>query len=79
MDDRILLVPPVWAPDPRIFESWAAPRVLLTKLEGILPVDILRWYTLKGEKRTGAGWEIAVSTSNKAPQDGHVIGERSRS
>jgi hypothetical protein len=61
MDDRILLVPPTWSPDPGVLESWPSPQALLRRLRSSYPVDILRWPSLKGEKRVGSGWEPAVN------------------
>jgi hypothetical protein len=49
-DDRILIIPPLWAPD------WHHPpaggaRALLSELTAFLPVDVFEQPTLKGGKR----------------------------
>jgi hypothetical protein len=61
MNDRVLLVPAAWAPDPEAFQRWPSLRILQTRLEGLLPVDIFRWPWLKGEEAVGADWERPIN------------------
>lgn len=49
MDDRILFVPPVFAPDPDVVGRWPAVRVFLQRVQEIWPVDVVRLPTIKGE------------------------------
>jgi hypothetical protein len=56
VDDRILFLPPFFAPDPDVLEGWPAFDVLLQRLRERWPVDLLRWPTLLGEKVEGTGW-----------------------
>ena len=60
MDDRVLLVPPTFAPDPAVLRSWASTGVLMARLEERWPLDFVRWPTIKGEPAIGSGWEILV-------------------
>ena len=73
MDDRILLVPFGLTPDPRSYETWASPRILLTMLKGFLPVDIFRWPHLKSEKPIGYGWEAMAEAFRAQIRPEHHI------
>ncbi|MEX2237713.1 MAG: hypothetical protein WEB00_09285 [Dehalococcoidia bacterium] len=74
-DDRILFMPPVWAPDPEVFESWPAYDALLERFRAHWPVDFLRWPTLVGEPAEGNGWEVMANAVRKSLTDEHhVIG-----
>jgi hypothetical protein len=74
MDDRLLLVPPIWAPDPEVVGSWPAIRTFTDRLRDFLPVDFLRHPTLKGEERTGRGWKIVLGGYARAmTREHHVV------
>ena len=53
MDDRILLVPPEWAPDPGIYARWPTVHATIERLGTFLPVDHFRWPSLPGEPCDG--------------------------
>jgi hypothetical protein len=53
MDDRILLVPPDWTPDPAVYGRWPMVRACLERLQSFLPVDHFRWPSLPGEPCEG--------------------------
>jgi hypothetical protein len=61
MDDRILLVPAFWMPDPAVFEEWPALRALSQRLKDFLAVDSFLWPTLKGQAAKGSGIEGALA------------------
>lgn len=61
MDDRILFVPPVWCPDPLVFEDWPSVRAFMRRTRQILPVDILRLPTIRGEPRDGKGVDCTLN------------------
>jgi hypothetical protein len=61
MEDRILLVPPPWAPDPEVISRWPTAQVLLARLTAFWPVDMLRWPSLKGKKWPGKGYRRAIN------------------
>ena len=73
MDDRILFVPPVFAPDPDVLRSWASTGILIARLEERWPVDFVRWPTLKGESRAGAGWGMLVNTVRGIARPEHHV------
>lgn len=50
MEDRILLIPAGFAPEPEAMVDLAAFRALLRRLEEFLPLDIFRFPWLKGEE-----------------------------
>jgi hypothetical protein len=61
VDDRVLLVPPVFAPDPDVLRSWASPGILISRLNDRWPVDFVRWPTIKGTATsTGGSLEALV-------------------
>jgi hypothetical protein len=62
VDDRILFIPTVWAPNPESFERWAAARILLERLRAFLPVDIFIWPTA----RRGQPPETGIENANQA-------------
>ncbi|HEX5914931.1 MAG TPA: hypothetical protein VFY54_17570 [Rubrobacter sp.] len=49
-DDRILVIPPLWAPDWRTSRPGGAVATLLSELEAFLPLDIFEQPTLKGAR-----------------------------
>ena len=55
MDDRILVVPPNWAPGPDDNDALAGATALRRRLERVLPVDVFAWPTLKGVPLRGEG------------------------
>ena len=74
MDDRILLIPPVWAPDIHASSEAASVRVLLERLESFLPLDIFSGPSLKGSKRLGQGvdWLIGCLREQVRPEH-HIL------
>jgi hypothetical protein len=74
VDDRILFVPPVWCPDAAVFERWASVRAFMRRLRPIMPVDILRWPTLKGMPREGQGVDCTLNAMRtQLRQEHHVV------
>jgi hypothetical protein len=59
-DDRILLLPPGFAPDPAWMERMAAPRAALQRMREVAPVDIFRWPWLRGQEPSGGNPEQVV-------------------
>jgi class 3 adenylate cyclase len=53
VDDRILLIPPLYAPDWNVIETWPAGHAFSLRLKAFLPLDILLWPTLKGQRCEG--------------------------
>ena len=74
MDDRILLLPPTWAPDPHAAAAAASVRALLDRLEAFLPLDIFVGPTLKGSKRLGTGVEwLLASIREQVRPEHHIV------
>jgi hypothetical protein len=74
-DDRILFLPPIWAPDPDVIGNWPAFQALLQRLSGTWPVDFVRWPTLRGEAVEGTGWEAAANALRRSLRpEHHVVG-----
>jgi hypothetical protein len=59
MDDRILIVPAMWAPGMETVERWPAVRALLSELRAFLPVDLYQWASLRGVDREGS-WRASA-------------------
>jgi hypothetical protein len=73
VDDRILLIPTTWAPDPGVWNGWPSLQVLLARLRSFLPVDIFAWPTLRGQEVAGNAAEAAVAALNDSLTPQHHI------
>jgi hypothetical protein len=79
VDDRILLIPPDWAPDPTVFETWPMARATIEKLQAFLPTDYFRWPSLAGEPAEGDPIEcILHAFSRQLRPEHHVVAIVSR-
>lgn len=73
MDDRILLVPPIWSPDIRAAAETASVRALVERLEAFLPLDEFSGPTLKGAKWPGEGVQRLVHALREHVRPEHHI------
>jgi hypothetical protein len=73
MDDRILLIPTTFAPDPAVFEKWAAPRALMQRLRAFLPVDVFLWPTLMGQPAEGSSTECVDRAIRRQLRNEHHL------
>ncbi|HEX5915825.1 MAG TPA: hypothetical protein VFY54_22200 [Rubrobacter sp.] len=68
-----MLVPVSFAPDPAMFDVWAAPRALLQRLRAFLPVDTFLWPTLKGQPADGSPSECVDQAIRRQLREEHHI------
>ena len=74
MDDRILLIPPGFAPDPGSIDELASIRVLSQRLSELMPVDLYRWPWLRGQERCSSDpHEVAVRLEQEIRPEHHVV------
>jgi hypothetical protein len=73
VNDRILLVPPIWAPDPAVVQKWPALHALLLKLPAFLPVDFFLWPTLRGQEVLGTGVECLLNAFRRQLRPEHHV------
>jgi hypothetical protein len=73
MDDRILLIPSIAAPDPAVYEHWPALHALRERLDSFLPVDTLLWPTLKGQPREGSPAESLKNAVRRQIRPEHHV------
>jgi hypothetical protein len=74
VDDRILLVPPDWTPDPAVYCRWPMVHACLEKLQSFLPVDHFRWPSLPGEPCEGDPQECVIQAfGSQLRRDHHVL------
>ena len=72
MDDRILIVPAMWAPGMGTVERWPSIRALLAELRAFLPVDVYQWSSLRGLDRE-VGWRANADHFANAIRGCHHI------
>jgi hypothetical protein len=73
VDDRILLVPPYWAPDPAVYNNWPMVRTAVVQLQSFLPVDHFRWPSLPGELSEGDPQDCVLEAFHRQLQSWHHV------